>query len=64
MAVAIIGQKSALSLMFGAGIRGGQVVGSTDRLGAKVTSRPVTYQEVMATLYRCLGIDANSDNPR
>lgn len=46
------------ALMFGAGIRGGQVVGATDRLGAKVISRPVTYQEVMATLYHCLGIDA------
>ncbi len=47
------------ALLFGAGIRGGQVVGSTDRLGAKVTSRPVTYQEVMATLYRSLGIAAS-----
>lgn len=44
------------ALMFGAGIRGGQVVGATDRLGAKVISRPVTYQEVMATLYHCLAI--------
>ncbi len=45
------------ALMFGTGIRGGQVVGATDRLGAKVISRPVTYQEIMATLYHSLGIN-------
>ena len=47
------------ALMFGSGIRGGQVIGATDRLGAKVVSRPVTYQEVIATLYHSLNIDPN-----
>ncbi|MBY0456739.1 MAG: DUF1501 domain-containing protein, partial [Gemmataceae bacterium] len=47
------------ALLAGGGIKGGVVVGETDRLGAKVTSRPVTYQEVFATLYRCLGISAS-----
>jgi hypothetical protein len=46
------------AMMFGGGIRGGVVVGQTDRLGGQVTSRPVTYQEVLATVYQCLGIDA------
>ncbi len=45
------------AMLFGGGIQGGQVVGSTDRLGATVTSRPVTYQEVFATIYHCFGID-------
>src|SRR5262245_13510226 len=45
------------ALLAGGGIRGGRVVGQTDRLGGTVVSRPVTYQEVFATLYRCLGID-------
>lgn len=45
------------ALLAGGGIRGGQVIGATDRLGGRVVSRPVTYQEVFATLYRCLGID-------
>jgi len=48
------------AMMFGGGIRGGQVVGATDRLGGKVISRPVTYQEVLATVYHCLGIDPSS----
>jgi len=45
------------AMIFGGGIKGGRVVGATDRFGAKVVSRPVTYQEVFATLYGCLGID-------
>lgn len=47
------------AMLFGGGIQGGRVVGATDRLGAKAISRPVTYQEVFATLYQCLGIDLN-----
>jgi hypothetical protein len=35
----------------------GQVVGSTDRLGAEVKDRPVQFGEVFATLYHNLGID-------
>ncbi|QDU19993.1 DUF1501 domain-containing protein [Urbifossiella limnaea] len=46
------------ALLAGGGIRGGVVVGETDRLGGKVASRPVSYQEVFATLYHCLGIPA------
>jgi len=34
----------------------GQVIGSTDRLGAEAQDRPVHFQEVFATLYRALGI--------
>jgi len=46
------------ALLAGGGMKGGQVIGETDRQGAKVVSRPVQYQEVFATLYRNLGIDA------
>jgi uncharacterized protein (DUF1501 family) len=44
------------AILAGGGMRGGAVVGSTDRLGGKVTSRPVSYQEVFATLYHNLGL--------
>src|SRR5262249_55286920 len=44
------------ALLAGGGIRDGQVIGATDRLGGKVVSRPVSYQEVFATLYHYLGI--------
>ncbi len=36
----------------------GQVIGATDRFGGEVVSRPVTFQEVFATLYHNLGINA------
>ena len=45
------------ALLAGGGVKGGQVVGATDRLGGQVASRPVSFQDVFATLYRTLGID-------
>ncbi len=47
-------------VMAGGGIRGGQVYGSSDRIGAYPTANPVTPQDLMATLYHCLGIDPHS----
>jgi hypothetical protein len=37
--------------------RTGQVIGATDRLGEQVVSRPVAFQEVLATLYHHMGLD-------
>jgi uncharacterized protein (DUF1501 family) len=46
------------SILFaGGGVRGGQVVGSSDHLGAEPHDRPVTPAEVAATVYRALGVD-------
>jgi uncharacterized protein (DUF1501 family) len=45
------------ALLAGGGIRAGQVIGSTDRTASTATSRPVCYQEILATLYKNLGID-------
>jgi hypothetical protein len=44
-------------LLAGGGIRAGQVIGSTNRLGEFATTRPVTPGEVIATVYQTLGID-------
>lgn len=41
----------------GGGMRHGQVIGATDRLGGEAVERPVHFQEVFATLYHNLGID-------
>ena len=43
--------------MGGGGVKGGQVIGSTDRLGRFPTSRPLTPSNVHATIYKVLGID-------
>jgi uncharacterized protein (DUF1501 family) len=49
----------ACALLAGGGIRAGQVIGSTNRLGEHAKDRPVHFQEVFATLYHNLGIDIN-----
>ncbi len=41
----------------GGGIRGGRVIGESDSKGAEPKERPVQPQEVLATMYRHLGID-------
>ncbi|MEQ8791705.1 MAG: DUF1501 domain-containing protein [Pirellulaceae bacterium] len=46
------------------GMRTGQVIGATDRLGGSIADRPVHFGEVIATLYHQLGIDANSTTLR
>jgi hypothetical protein len=47
------------ALLAGGGMRTGQVIGATNRLGEHATARPTTHQEVFATLYTCLGINLN-----
>jgi len=47
------------ALLAGGGMKTGQVIGATDRLGGEATERPVQFGEVFATLYHNLGIDAN-----
>jgi hypothetical protein len=49
-----------MALLAGGGIRAGQVIGETDRYAAAAVSRPVHYQDVFATLYHNLGINARS----
>jgi uncharacterized protein DUF1501 len=46
------------ALLAGGGMRVGQVIGSTDRLAEQAKTRPVSFQEIFATLYHNLGIDA------
>lgn len=47
-------------LLAGGGFRTGQVIGATDRLGAEIADRPVHFSEVIATLYRHLGINPDT----
>ena len=47
------------ALLAGGGMRTGQVIGATDRLGDHATERPVHFQDVFTTLYNRLGIDVN-----
>jgi Protein of unknown function (DUF1501) len=45
------------ALLAGGGMRTGQVIGETNRLAEYAVKRPVTFQEVFATLYTNIGIN-------
>ncbi len=45
------------AILAGGGMKVGQVIGETDRYAGDVVSRPVHFQDVIATLYRNLGVD-------
>ncbi|HEV3447123.1 MAG TPA: DUF1501 domain-containing protein, partial [Gemmataceae bacterium] len=44
------------ALLAGGGMRTGQAIGATNRLGEYAKERPVHFQEIFATLYQNLGI--------
>ncbi|MCL6502531.1 MAG: DUF1501 domain-containing protein [Pirellulales bacterium] len=48
------------ALLAGGGMRTGQAIGSTNRLGEYAKDRPVHIQEIVATLYHNLGIDTSA----
>ena len=51
-------QSAAFSVaLFGGGLKTGQVVGSTDDMGAKIVERPVGVPDLHATILCTLGID-------
>src|SRR5215469_6047803 len=50
-------------LMAGGGIKGGQVIGASDDIGATPKDRPTTPAEVAATIYHSLGIPIETELP-
>jgi uncharacterized protein (DUF1501 family) len=49
-------------LLAGGGVRGGQVIGSTDQNGAEVRDRPITVPDLYRTVAQVL--DVNADKQR
>src|SRR5439155_11732724 len=45
------------ALLAGGGMKTGQVIGASDRIGGSAARRPVKFQEVFATLYRNIGLN-------
>jgi hypothetical protein len=45
------------AVLAGGGLKTGQAVGATNRLGEYAVSRPVHFQEIAATLYHALGLN-------
>lgn len=53
---------AAQSLFFaGGGVRGGTVVGATDRIGASPKTQPYRPSDLAATIYQCLGLGPNPE---
>lgn len=52
------------AFMAGGGMRTGQAIGSTNRLGERALTRPVHVEEVFATVYKNLGIDTSTTTLR
>lgn len=50
-------------LFAGARVRGGQVIGASDRIGSEPRDRPVNPAEVAASVYHGMGIDLNTRLP-
>ncbi len=51
--------RVSCALLAGGGMKTGQVIGATDRLGGEASARPVQVGEVFATLYNNLGLDVS-----
>ncbi len=49
--------NSMFCLMGGGGVKGGQIYGSTTRLGDAPQDRPVTPTDIHATIYQALGVN-------
>lgn len=47
-------------LLAGGGVRGGQVIGSSDSIGAAPKDRPTTPADIHATMYAALGYDVRA----
>jgi len=48
-------------LFAGAGVRGGQVIGKSDKIGAYPTSTPFSPDDVGATVYHLLGVEPDAE---
>lgn len=51
--------RAFAAALAGGGIAGGRVVGRTDALGLEVAERPVSVQDLFATVYGRLGVDVS-----
>ncbi|HEX4607256.1 MAG TPA: DUF1501 domain-containing protein [Urbifossiella sp.] len=48
------------NFLCGANIRGGQVVGATDKIGARPVDSPVEPPQVLASIYKGMGVDLDN----
>ena len=49
------------AMVYGGGLKMGQIIGATNKHGERPTERPIKPQDVLATIYRFLGIDTRHE---
>ncbi|MFN5288842.1 MAG: DUF1501 domain-containing protein, partial [Planctomycetia bacterium] len=54
--------KAWSTVLVGGGIKGGQVIGKTDKDGATVVERPISVTDFLATICVILGVDYKKKN--
>jgi hypothetical protein len=52
--------EAGFAWVAGGGLKTGQVIGATDARGEQVVGNPIRMQNVLATLYRVLGVDPST----
>jgi hypothetical protein len=55
--------EAGCALLFGGGLRMGQVIGATDSRGERAKSGSINFQNIFATIYHVLGIDSATTLP-
>ncbi len=55
--------EAGCALFFGGGLKMGQVIGETDARAERSTSGQISFQNIMATIYRVLGIRPDATLP-
>jgi hypothetical protein len=55
--------QCGFALLLGGGVKEGFVLGSSDKLGAYPTDRPVSPGDLVATMYHVLGVDSQMSLP-
>ena len=54
--------KAWSAVLGGGGIKGGQAIGRTDKVGGTVEERPVDGPDLLATICRAIGVDPTKQN--
>jgi hypothetical protein len=55
--------EAGCAVLFGGGLKMGQVVGETDSRAERARSGSITFQNIIATIYHVLGIDTTAQLP-
>jgi len=53
--------RAFFALFAGGGVKGGRVIGKTDKIGSDPLSQPYSPMDLAATIYRAIGVDSEAE---